>query len=214
MNVFKEFFSLSYSNTTLSALKKEFKNLNKQDAVEIDKAIKSELAKEEMTEKNISELLKKNISSYLDLKKDKGIDQKCDNLAKIYLNNNSKWLLGENLFCLLAYVYSIISLIESIYIYNSSCLDWANFIALLLIFVLWFVFLKRIKNKCWNNLLLLFNRYAPTVIMFTYIVFYFFKAVTEPSNCCLLMILIISLVALSILVYFKYEVTYKSDNQK
>lgn len=129
-----------------------------------------------------------------------------------------KWLLGENIFCLLIYVYSVISLAQSLLIDDAHKLNWCN---LAEIVVLSLLGLLQNKSTCtaFNDFLNVFNRYAPSTTIFTYAFFFIMEYIKtrlcleqyeHKINLFTVIILALSVPALFAFVLYKYKTKYKT----
>ncbi len=143
----------------------------------------------------------------------KAIHQEKDNSVPF-----DKWFFGENIFCLLIYVYSVISLAQSLLIDDAHILNWCNLAEIVILSLLG---LLQNKSTCtaFNDFLNVFNRYAPTTTVVTYILFFLVECLMpefgleqyeHKINLFTVIILALSVPALFAFVLYKYKTKYKT----
>lgn len=164
---------------TVDKLKKEMPEIKKDELEIVDREIKRFVASvEEDFFAQTAEHINKTLQKYNRYGKDNFL-KKCKRLAKIYLKNENAWMAQENIFCLLALIYSCISLIlrvvQEVTGFNTYTSDLLQVIILCVVLI---VFVKMCKsgriydNLFFNSFLKQFNRIAPSMTIFVSLLFY------------------------------------------
>lgn len=200
--------------TTLCRLHQYISAIDDKMALEIDKNIKTYIAHYESA--NINEDVSLFIK--LQLKKEgiiaddsRRINKKCRKLASIYMDNDDLWMYGENWFCVLAYVVTIGCLAArilqeyAIKISNDVLMMGMSLAAL----IVWiFINSNRSRKSRTKVMLNLFNRYSPSLIMVTNVIFYY-MVLSKWSRVLLILMLAGSILAMIVLLKYKYQMYEK-----
>lgn len=91
-------------NKRIEELCKRFERLSSDEAKQVDETLVAYLAQDGIEYLKPINYLFLTLSRYIKIDMTKENILKCDELIKMYKSNNSKWLIGENNFCIIAYV--------------------------------------------------------------------------------------------------------------
>lgn len=164
---------------TVDKLRKEVPEIQKDELEVIDREIKRFVAsvEEDFFAQSVEYIYKK-LLKYNRYGKDNFL-KKCKRLAKIYLKNENAWMTQENIFCLLALIYSCVSLILRIVqevtgfsVYTSDLLQVIILCIILIVFVKMCESGGIYDNLFFNSFLKQFNRIAPSMTIVASLLFY------------------------------------------
>lgn len=201
-------------NTQMQLLIKEFPEISKDKAAEIDSKLKDKISSQ--TNSNLldklAEELVQEIQPLIASRNRKKIKKKCKAVLEFYINNEHQYVLQENWFCLLAYLISLVVMIVRVINVSVECndmLSWGMYFGALLI---WLVLVK-IKYAMSDNAKLLldsFNRCAPSMTIIGSLLFYTAICLKTVPTWGLITIVLASLVITGCLTLHKYKSVKKN----
>ncbi len=164
---------------TKDELKKIINNVDEKTLGEIDEDIRRFVSKlENDVFSQTVEYIKKRIEKYCKYSK-KRLKTKCEILAKKYIGNENAWMTQENIFCLLALVYTSLSLmlrvVQEITNYTPFVSDAIQVFLLVGALIFFGVLCNNGKiydNKDFIGFLKEFNRIAPSITILMTLLFY------------------------------------------
>lgn len=123
---------------------------------------------------DISNLIQLEIKKYVKSKNQRKINKKCNKLAALYLDNNRQWLLQENLFCLLAYFITIVTMICRVQEFDTTLNDGICFAIHFIVLGVWvsLVNCRKLMGKRMEKFLRAFDNQAPAITVFSSFIFY------------------------------------------
>ena len=169
---------------TIDKLNKEMPEIKRDELEIIDREIKRFVVSvDENIFSQTAEYINKRLQKYNRYGNDNFL-KKCKRLTKAYLKNENAWMTQENIFCLLALIYSGVSLVmrvvQEMTGYSTFISDVIQ-VSLLCIALVVFVKLcengKIYDNQFFNLFLKEFNRIAPGMTIFVSFLFYLFLIV-------------------------------------
>lgn len=164
---------------TIDKLSKEMPEIKEDELVIIDREIKRFVVSvdEDIFSQTV-EYIKKRLQKYNRYGNDNFL-KKCKRLTKAYLKNENAWMTQENIFCLLALIYSCVSLVMRVVQeatgYSTLISDVIQVLLLCIVLVLFVKLCERGRsydNRFFNLFLKQFNRIAPSMTIFVSLLFY------------------------------------------
>lgn len=210
-------------NKRIEELCKRFEGLSSDEAKQVDETLVAYLAQDGIEYLKPINYLFLTLSRYIKIDMTKENILKCDELIKMYKSNNSKWLIGENNFCIIAYVFTLFCLcIETFSFTFAWCNDFvstcAQFGTLMLSLVISIIIEKWFSGKeSFELFTKTFNRYIPSITIITFVTFYLVKLLKYVENvnvnfCVFIVILIVSF--LSSILFLRSRFKTFSDTKK
>lgn len=164
---------------------KEMFNLSSRDAKKADAEIRAYIAQIDIEENVVPTGISLILQEYVGNHAVDNLSNKCEDIAKLYIQNNKDWLWGENLFCIVAYLFTFVGLIIDIVdVFDFLADHWneTEIISIIQVItvlaVVWIgnqVVSKYRGNKNFEVWFTIANRSMPTFTMMAYVFYYFFK---------------------------------------
>ncbi len=170
------------------ATSKKF-GLTLKQAKEVDQLVRSYILQGECNEADVSKAIATIVQEYpVSLSAEK-IDQSCTEVAKHYTEKDEDWLWGENLFCIVAYVYTVLCLlIDAVEVVDGlnfvpdnpsievNTIVFLQFLATLITVGIGNKFVeKHHGDRKYNVWFAIANKNMPTITMVTYLIYYTVK---------------------------------------
>ena len=199
-------------NERLKELHEVFYNLSKTDAKKVDKLLMAYFANADFDDISPDEYLQFVLSQY-DIDETIGSFAERKKLIERYCKSNHDWITTENTFCIIGYLFTIVSLFieifASAYELKNSTTTIFQFLSVIICLVMsiginsWFS-----KKNSFNSFSNVFNRYIPSIAIITLLLFYFAKRcipITTLSMGIFIVGLLISIVLVTILLINKFK---------
>lgn len=175
---FSRYLQLDFSSNTEKIRSRL--DVSSKEANELDECIRTYIAHFRSEEENVKEAIKKLIPMS---SKENGVgrlDSDAVVLARHYGRRDGKWTWQEDLFCVLAYLFTFFSLLIDIAdvtkIFGTAVISICQFGAIILVAMLWLLinisFLGNRKIKVWFSL---GNRFMPGLTIVVYLLYYVIK---------------------------------------
>lgn len=179
---------LSGKNQSVELLQEKL-GLTLKQAKETDSLVRAYISQGECNEKDISKAVEKIVRKYPISFSTETMEQNCTDVAKHYAEKDESWLWGENLFCIVAYFYTVLCLL----IDTIEVLDWLNFapdtpsievitiaslqflVTLIAVFIGNEYVKKHRGDSKYNVWFAIANKNMPTITMVAYLIYYTVK---------------------------------------
>ena len=215
---------LFHINRSIELFQEKF-GLTLKQAKKVDSLVRAFISRGECDEEDISKAIAKIVRLYPVPFFTETMEQSCVEIAKCYIENDEGWIWGENLFCIVAYVYTVLCLlIDTIEVldllnivlktpsFEIIAIVFLQFLATLITVGLGNEFVKKHRgDREYIAWFAIANKNMPTLTMVTYLVYYTFKLLFvqgEIKHGMVLFLVPVGYVAIgltkSILTYLRY----------
>lgn len=180
-NISSLFRKIYSESDAVTKLRSTFSDLDLITALKVDEAIRAYSAQDKIKTIDLKDYVCWVLSKHINVDRIVGLTEKSKEIAQFYTNHDKEWMFGENTFCFVAYIFSLmclsIEIVDSWFFngfQNSTyVIDILQFLAVVLSFIIWIFIDKFYRNNTALSLMfLVFNRYMPGITMLTYLLFY------------------------------------------
>lgn len=185
------------------ALRKELK-ISGIEAENLDAEIRSFIAHYGDEKNNVKQGIQRLLPEHIRDKQQIDVEKSCDVIAELYIKHNAHWMWQEDLFCVIAYVFTLLSLVidaldlGEVFVPKEGVdselqiISLLQVLSILFVFIVWLIFDYFVRGqrnpKAWFVVL---NRFMPSFTMVVYLLYYGLKFFYTLNACGIYIIVMV-----------------------